>query len=117
MDAPAGGTVYTPVLSHNGGFRSDLTIMRLGADQFRVVTGGAHGMADKKWFADHLPDDGAETIEDLTSTWCTVGLWGPRSRDILASITSGDVSNEGFPFSTWKYADLDRMQALASRIS
>ena len=37
----------------SGGFRSDLTVMRLGEDHFRVVTGGAHGMADRKWFADH----------------------------------------------------------------
>ncbi len=41
-----------------GGFRSDLTVMRLAHDRFRVVTGGAHGMADLKWFADHLPADG-----------------------------------------------------------
>ena len=28
--------------------------MRLGDDHFRVVTGGAHGMADRQWFTDHL---------------------------------------------------------------
>ena len=37
----------------------DLTVMRLGHDQFRVVTGGAHGMADQQWFSDNLPADGA----------------------------------------------------------
>ena len=57
--------------------------MRLGDEQFRVVTGGAHGMADLKWFADHLPADGSAQIVDLTSAWCTLGLWGPRARDIL----------------------------------
>ena len=51
----------------SGGFKSDLTIMRLGDDHFRVVTGGAHGMADLKWFRDHLPADGAAQIVDLTS--------------------------------------------------
>ena len=74
--------------------------MKMDDDRFRVVTGGAHGMADKKWFADNLAGDAR--IEDLTSTQCTVGLWGPRARDILASITSDDVSNEAFPFSTWQ---------------
>jgi glycine cleavage system aminomethyltransferase T/glycine/D-amino acid oxidase-like deaminating enzyme len=117
MNVPAGRVIYTPVLTPSGGFKSDLTIMKMDDETFRVVTGGAHGMADKKWFADHLPDDGAETIEDLTSTWCTVGLWGPRARDILSSITSDDVSNEGFPFSTWKNVDVDGLQVLASRIS
>ena len=115
MNVPSGRVIYTPVLTPSGGFKSDLTIMRMDDETFRVVTGGAHGMADKKWFADHL-NDGAR-IEDLTSSWCTVGLWGPRARDILASITSDDVSDEGFPFSTWKNLDVDGMQVLASRIS
>ncbi len=82
MDVPVGRVVYTPVLSQRGTFKSDLTIMRMDDEIFRVVTGGAHGMADKKWFADHL-NDGAR-IDDHTSQQCTVGLWGPRARDILA---------------------------------
>ena len=56
--SPVGKVIYTPVLDAKGGFRSDLTVMRLGDDHFRVVTGGAHGMADRKWFADRLPSDG-----------------------------------------------------------
>ena len=117
MNVPSGRVIYTPVLAPSGGFKSDLTIMRMEDDRFRVVTGGAHGMADKKWFADHLPEDGSATIDDLTSTWCTLGLWGPRARDILAATTSDDVSNEAFPFATWKQFSLDGFDVLASRIS
>src|SRR3954465_9051139 len=58
-DVAVGKVLYTPVLDAKGGFRSDLTVMRLGEDHFRVVTGGAHGMADRKWFADQLPEDGS----------------------------------------------------------
>ena len=117
MNVPSGRVIYTPVLTPSGGFKSDLTIMKMDDETFRVVTGGAHGMADKKWFADHLPDDGSATIEDLTSSWCTVGLWGPRARDILSALTSDDISNGGFPFSTWKNVDLGGLEVLASRIS
>jgi glycine cleavage system aminomethyltransferase T len=117
MNVPAGRVIYTPVLTPSGGFKSDLTIMKMDDETFRVVTGGAHGMADKKWFADHLPEDGSATIEDLTSTVCTLGLWGPRARDILSALTGDDVSNEGFPFSTWKNVDVDGLQVVASRIS
>ena len=115
MNVSNGRVVYTPVLSPSGTFKSDLTIMRMDDEIFRVVTGGAHGMADKKWFADHL-NDGAR-IDDLTSKQCTVGLWGPRARDILASVTSSDVSNGGFPFSTWRLLELDGFNVFASRIS
>jgi glycine cleavage system aminomethyltransferase T/glycine/D-amino acid oxidase-like deaminating enzyme len=112
MNVPAGRVIYTPVLSPSGTFKSDLTIMKMDDDRFRVVTGGAHGMADKKWFADHLVGDAR--IEDHTSSICTVGLWGPRARDILSSITGTDVSNEAFPFSTWQELDNG---VIASRIS
>jgi glycine cleavage system aminomethyltransferase T/glycine/D-amino acid oxidase-like deaminating enzyme len=117
MDVPLGRVVYTPVLSPSGTFKSDLTIMRLGDERFRVVTGGAHGMADLKWYADHLPEDGSAQITDLTSAWTTLGLWGPRARDILASLTSDDVSHEAFPFASCRTIELDSLRVLASRIS
>ncbi len=112
MNVPNGRVVYTPVLAPRGGFKSDLTIMKMEDDRFRVVTGGAHGMADMKWFRDHCPD--GTRIEDHTSSVCTVGIWGPRARDILASITGTDVSNDAFPFSTWQELDNG---VIASRIS
>ncbi|MBV8258145.1 MAG: FAD-dependent oxidoreductase, partial [Actinobacteria bacterium] len=117
MDVAVGRNVYTPVLSPKGGFKSDLTIMRMADDRFRVVTGGAHGMADMKWFRDHVPADGETRIEDHTSSMTTIGLWGPRARDILASLTSDDASNEGFPFATFKTVSVDGLDVLASRIS
>ena len=117
MDVPIGRVVYTPVLTPGGGFRSDLTIMRLGEETFRVVTGGAHGRADMKWFADHLPEDGSAQVHDLTSAWTTLGLWGPRARDILSSLTSADVSHEGFPFAHAREIEVAELPAIASRIS
>jgi glycine cleavage system aminomethyltransferase T/glycine/D-amino acid oxidase-like deaminating enzyme len=117
MDVPVGRNVYTPVLSPNGGFRSDLTVMRLGDDHFRVVTGGAAGMSDKKWFRDHLASDGSAQLNDLTSAMTTIGLWGPRARDILAAATDDDVSNEGFKFGACRTIDVGPVRVLASRIS
>ncbi len=117
MDVAVGRAVYTPLLTPNGCFRSDLTIMRLDEQQFRVVTGGAHGMADRKWFADHLPADGSAQLHDQTSAWCTLGLWGPRAREILASTTSDDLSHEGFPFARARTIELGSLRVLASRIS
>ncbi len=117
MDVPIGRVVYTPILTPGGGFKADLTIMRLGDDLFRVVTGGAHGMADRKWFSDHLPADGSAQLADQTSAWTTLGLWGPRARDILASLTRDDVSHEGFRFGTCQTIEVDTLRVLASRIS
>src|ERR671937_711547 len=117
MNVPIGRVIYTSLLNPAGGIKADLTVMRLGANHFRVVTGGADGPRDKKWFIDHLPDDGAVQLTDLTSSWGTLGLWGPKARELLRSITDADVSNEGFPFGTCRFIDVGPVRVLASRIS
>ena len=115
LDVAPGRVVYTSLLNEAGGFVGDLTIMRLGPRHFRVVTGGATGMSDLKWFAGHLPDNAAVT--DVTSAWTTLGVWGPRARDILQSVTAADVSNDGFKFGTCREIELGGATVLASRIS
>jgi glycine cleavage system aminomethyltransferase T/glycine/D-amino acid oxidase-like deaminating enzyme len=117
VNVPAGRVVYTPILDPHGGFKSDLTIMRLADRHFRIVTGGADGARDFKWFRDHLPEDGSASLLDVTSAWCTLGLWGPRARDLLASATSDDVSHEGFPFVRCRSLEVGPVRVLASRIS
>ncbi len=117
MDVPVGRAVYTPLLAPNGGFKADLTIMRTGEDAFRVVTGGGDGARDKKWFKNYLPADGSVQFTDMTSALCTIGLWGPRARDVLQSVTENDVSHEGFPFATAKEITINGVPAWALRIS
>jgi glycine cleavage system aminomethyltransferase T len=133
MDVPVGRVVYTQLLNEAGGIKADLTIMRLGADHYRVVTGGMDGMRDKKWFLDHLPADGgagprsgsgesprsgsSAQLFDLTSSWATLGVWGPRARDLIQSVTSADMSNEAHPLFTARWVELGPVRVLASRIS
>ncbi len=115
MDVAVGKVVYTPVLSETGGFKSDLTIMRLAKNHFRVVTGGAHGMADLKWFKDNLAP--MASIVDLTTAYTTIGVWGPRARDIVQSLTRADMSHKAFPFGTCRDVEMGSQIVLASRIS
>jgi glycine cleavage system aminomethyltransferase T/glycine/D-amino acid oxidase-like deaminating enzyme len=114
-DVAEGRVVYTPVLDARGGFRSDLTVMRLAHDRYRVVTGGAHGMADLAWFRRHAGE--RAQVVDLTSAFTTIGLWGPKARDILGRITDDDVSDAGFGFLTCRRLEIDSLDVLASRIS
>ena len=117
IDVAPGKTVYTPLLNSAGGILADLTVMRLAWDRFRVVTGGGMGMRDKKIFTDALPADGSAQLFDATNSFTTIGLWGPRARDILSGATSDDVSHAGFPFLTSKSVDINGVRTLASRIS
>jgi glycine cleavage system aminomethyltransferase T len=115
LNVPVGRVVYTSWLDENGGFRADLTVMRLAEDRFRVVTGGATGMSDAAWIRRHLPP--GAFLADLTSAWTTVGLWGPRARDVLAAVTADDVSHGGFGFGTCREIEVGGVVVLASRIS
>ena len=72
-------------------------------------------MSDLKWFRDHLPADAA--IVDLTTAYTTIGVWGPKARDIVQSVTRADLSNEAFRFGTCRTVEIGSQLALASRIS
>jgi len=117
IDQPVGRVVYTSMLNENGGIVCDLTVTRLGADRFLILTGGAIGMHDLAWIRSHAPVDGTVHIGDITSMYCAVGLWGPRARDVLHRICAGDVSHEAFPYFTAKPIDIDAVPALALRVS
>jgi glycine cleavage system aminomethyltransferase T/glycine/D-amino acid oxidase-like deaminating enzyme len=117
LDVAHGRVVYTSLLDGKGGFKADLTVMRLGASHFRVVTGGATGMAEKKWFTGHLPADGTAALADLTSAWTTLGLWGPRAREIMQAVSGDDFSQAGFAFGTCREVEAAGITVLASRIS
>ena len=115
MNVAVGRVVYTSWLDESGGFRADLTVMRLAEDRFRIVTGGATGMSDAAWIRDHLP--AGAFLADLASAWTTIGLWGPRARDVLAAVTADDVSHAGFAFGTCGETEIGGAGVLASRIS
>lgn len=117
IDRPVGRVVYTPLLAPNGGFRSDLTIVRRGEADFRVITGGADGARDLAWFRAHLPADGSVHLVDMTSAVCTLGVWGPRARDLVAAVTDEDVSDAGFAFGTAREVVLGGLPVSMLRIS
>lgn len=100
MDKPVGAVTYTQMLNARGGVECDLTVTRLGSDQFFIVTGSAFGVHDLAWIRRHLPPDGAITLRDVTAEMACIGLWGPRAREILEQVSGDDVSSEAFPYMT-----------------
>lgn len=120
VDRAVGRVIYTPLLDVRGGFRSDLTIVRLAQQHFRVITGAADGARDLAWFRRHLGaelDEGRVVIHDMTSATCAIGLWGPQARSIVQRLTDDDVSHEGFRFGTARDVVLAGIPTLMVRIS
>ena len=116
-DRPVGRSIYTPLLTPDGGIRADLTIQRLAGDHFRIVTGAFDGARDEVWFRRHLPADGSVRFENRSAALCTIGVWGPRARALLAGVTAIDLSQEAFPYGTVRETFIDGVPATMLRIS
>jgi 4-methylaminobutanoate oxidase (formaldehyde-forming) len=64
-----------------------------------------------------MPEDGSVTIEDVSSSYACLGLWGPKARTILEKVTKDDMSNAGFPYMTARRITVGDVPALASRVT
>ena len=117
MDRPVGRTTYTSMLNERGGIRCDLTVTRLGPDRFLVVTGGGTGPLDLHWMRQNLPGDGSVALADISSSLCCIGLWGPRSRDLLERVTTSGVGRSDFRYMSARQIDVEEVPVLAIRIS
>ena len=112
-----GALTYTQMLNERGGVECDFTITRLGERRFRVITGTAFGMHDLSWIRDHAPSDGSVEVEDVTSAYACVGLWGPAARSILQTLTPTDITNDAFPFMTARELAIGPVPCLALRVT
>ncbi len=117
IDRPVGTIVYTQLLDRRGGIQADLTVTRTRETAFQLVTGTAFGNHDAAWLRSHLPDDGSVAIRDVTSARVCFGLWGPRARDILSSVTHDDISDAAFPFLTAREISVGSVPVLALRVT
>ncbi len=95
---PAGRLTYTQLLNTRGGIEADLTVARLAADSFYIVTGTGFRTHDFGWIRDHIGDGLDARLTDVTEAFGTLSLMGPSARDVLAAVTDADVSNDAFPF-------------------
>ncbi len=95
---PVGRLTYTQLLNTRGGIEADLTVARLAAEQFYIVTGTGFRTHDFGWIRDHIGDGLEARLTDVTEAFGTLSLMGPKARDVLAAVTDADVSNAAFPF-------------------
>jgi 4-methylaminobutanoate oxidase (formaldehyde-forming) len=112
-----GRVTYTQMLNEAGGIECDFTVTRLAHDRFRIVTGTAFGRHDLAWIRQHAPEDGSVSVEDVTSRYACLGLWGPAAREILQPLTLADLSNEAFPYMHARELTVGPAPCLAVRVT
>jgi glycine cleavage system T protein len=112
-----GAITYTSMLNDRGGIECDFTVTRLAEDRFRIVTGTAFGRHDLAWIASHAPEDGSVAVDDVTSRFACLGIWGPMAREILQPLTTADLSTEAFPYMRARELAVGAAPCLALRVT
>jgi glycine cleavage system T protein len=112
-----GAITYTQMLNPRGGIECDFTVTRVAEDRFRIVTGTAFGRHDLAWIRSHAPEDGSVLVEDVTSRFACLGLWGPAAREILQPLTAGDLGNKAFPYMRAHEITVGPVPCLALRVT
>jgi 4-methylaminobutanoate oxidase (formaldehyde-forming) len=117
VDVPIGRIVYTQWLNERGGIEADLTVTREAEDAYLIVTSCATQTRDFSWLCRAIPDDARAVAVDVSSAYAVLGLMGPRSRELLATLTDADLSTSAFPFAASRLIDLGYARVRASRIT
>jgi 4-methylaminobutanoate oxidase (formaldehyde-forming) len=117
MDQAVGAVTYTQMLNSHGGIECDLTVTRLASDRFQIITGTAFGIHDLSWMRKQMPTDGSVYVNDVTSSRCCIGVWGPRARDLMQRVSENDFSNQAFPYLTAQQVIIGDVPVLALRVT
>jgi len=114
---PPGAVVYTGMLNERGRYESDLTVTRLSADEFLLVSSSAATERDKAHIAERLDPGAGARLVDVTSAYAVFGVMGPKSRALLAAVSGADFSDQAFPLRTSQQVDLGYFTVRATRIT
>ncbi|MEM7545262.1 MAG: FAD-dependent oxidoreductase [Pseudomonadota bacterium] len=113
---PVGKIVYTQLLNRHGGIEADVTITRLSATAYLVVTPAATRLADETWLRRHVGDFNV-VITDVTAGEGVLAVMGPNSRALLQAVSPNDFSNEVNPFGTAQEIEIGMGLARVHRVT
>jgi glycine cleavage system aminomethyltransferase T/glycine/D-amino acid oxidase-like deaminating enzyme len=116
VDGEPGVITYTQWLNEGGTLEADLTVTKLDDERFWVVASDTAHRHVETWMTRHAGDLHA-VVTDMTSGFAQLNVQGPRSRELLQSLTSVDLSNDAFPFRTARSIDIGFARALCVRIT
>ena len=116
VNGKPGRITYTQWLNPAGTLEADLTVTKLAGDRFWVVASDTAHRHAETWLRRHIGDAHA-FVTDVTSGYAQINIQGPRSRELLACVTSADLSNEAFPFRAAAEIDIGFARVLCIRIT
>jgi glycine cleavage system aminomethyltransferase T/glycine/D-amino acid oxidase-like deaminating enzyme len=117
VDGAAGVITYTQWLNETGKLEADLTVTKLDEERYLVVVTDTMVRHAETWMRRHFGDEARAGVTDVTSAYGQLNVQGPRSRELLQSLTGTDLSNTAFPFRTARELDIGFARVLCIRIT
>ena len=117
VDGAVGVITYTQWLNEQGLLEADLTVTKLDTEKYLLVVTDTMVRHAETWMKRHIPEDAHAFVTDVTSAYGQLNVQGPRSRELLQSLTTSDLSNEAFPFRSAREIDIGLARALCVRIT
>ena len=113
----AGRMALTPMLNEDGKLIGDFSLANLGDSGFFIAGSGIAEEYHLRWFHQHLPPDGSVQLHSMGSECTGLSIAGPKSRELLASLTRTDVSAKAFRFMDIRHMEIGMAPVLVGRIS
>lgn len=117
VDVSVDRMVYTAMLNARGGFESDLTVIRLAAERFLIITGSAQTTCDFDWISRHIGEGEFAVLTDVTAQYAVLSLMGPNAQALLARVSPDDLSPAALKFSWTREIDVGFARVRAARMS
>jgi glycine cleavage system aminomethyltransferase T/glycine/D-amino acid oxidase-like deaminating enzyme len=117
VDGQPGIITYTQWLNEKGLIEADLTVSKLDEERFLVVVTDTMHRHAETWMKRHIPAGVYAYVTDVTSGYCQLNVQGPKSRALLQTLTSMDLSNAAFPFRSAREIDIGHARVLCIRIT
>ncbi len=117
MPRRVGRIVLAHALSPNGRYATEFTVTRLGPDRFFLLSGAVAHQRDLDLLHAALRPGEDVRIDDATMDSSALIVAGPRARDLLARLTSTDLSNTAFPWLTGREIEVAGVAVRALRVN
>ena len=117
VDGPAETITYTQFLNQRGRLEADVTVTKQTEERFIVVVTDTMHRHVEAWIRRHIPQGAHCFVTDITGGVGQLNVQGPRSRELLQSVTSADLSSAAFPFRTAREIDIGFARVQLNRIT
>ncbi|MDA9717797.1 sarcosine dehydrogenase, partial [Candidatus Pelagibacter sp.] len=110
-----GKCTYTQMLNSDGGIETDLTVVCISENHYRLIGAAATRERDKFHIKKHINQN--IRLTDVTDDYVCLGIFGPKSRELMKDISGEDFSSDNLSFGNSKNIKIGNSNVWVQRLS